>query len=66
MGGKAAFIIHFSVPALLYLRNCDTIIHCSFTNDNGIINSVTNAKYLHNGIDQNPELAKLTSVKLEV
>lgn len=66
MGGKAAFIIHFSVPTFLYLRNYDTIIHCSFTDDNGIINSVTDAKYLHNGICQNPELAELTSVKLQV
>lgn len=57
--------IHFSVPTSIYLRNYYTIFHCSFTDDNGIINSATDAKYLHSGICQNPELAELTSVKLQ-
>lgn len=65
MGGKQHLSIHFSVPTFIYLRNYNTIIHCSFTDDNGIINSVTDAKYLYNRICQNPELAEPTSVKLE-
>lgn len=65
MGGKRYLSIHFSVPTFIYLRNYDTIIYCSFTDDNGIINSDTDAKYLYSGICQNPELAEPTSVKLK-
>lgn len=54
----------FSLPNFIHFRNYYTIIHCSFTDDNRIINLVFNAKYLYNGICQNPELAELTSVKL--
>lgn len=65
MGGKQHSSCHFSVPTFIYLRHCDITIHCSFTDYNGIINSVTDAKYFYNGICQNPELIELTSVKLE-
>lgn len=66
MEGKQHSSNHFSVPTFIYLRNYDTIIHFSFTDDNGIINSVTNAKYLPNEICKNHELAEITSVELEV
>lgn len=57
--------LHFSVPTSIYLRNYYTIFHCSFIDDNGIINSAADAKYLRSGICQNSELAELTSVKFQ-